>query len=288
MLAIHCPRAVVESTFFAFFVIQPVIVNLSGNIYFCGQNLLLMKKTLFSLLLVACSLCACISCRQNRAGDSLEPLVRFETTLGNFTVKLYNETPIHRDNFLQLVDRGFYDSILFHRVIASFMVQAGDPESRHAADTTSLGLVDVGYALPAEFRPGLFHKRGTLAAARQGDDVNPERESSGSQFYIVTGRVYTREELQDIERQRNATLTDTLAEAPLRFTEEQVEAYTTQGGAPYLDGRYTVFGEVVEGMDVIERIEQTQTNALDRPQTDVRILKAEVIRPTDDLSDVKR
>lgn len=252
----------------------------------------LMKRLLLMAALAACCAATCTSCGSGRsknarpeavaAADSILAagrLVRFETTLGNFTVRLYDETPRHRDNFLRLVDEGFYDSILFHRVIASFMVQAGDPESRHAAPGASLGLVDVGYALPAEFRPGLFHKRGALAAARQGDDVNPARESSGSQFYIVTGHRCTRDELRDLEQQRNASIRDTLSEAPLHFSEAQIETYVTQGGAPHLDGRYTVFGEVVEGMDVVARIEQAATDAADRPLTDVRILRAEVIAP---------
>lgn len=258
---------------------RPHLAKLCENAYFYRKSVPYMKRTLLCLLLAACCATACTSRRAKNVEAAPEPLVRFETTLGNFTLKLYNETPVHRDNFLRLVHEGFYDSILFHRVIASFMVQAGDPESRHAADTASLGLVDIGYALPAEFRPGLYHKRGALAAARQGDDVNPERESSGSQFYIVTGRRYTCEELHDLERQRNASIVDTLAEAPLHFTEAQLEAYTTQGGAPHLDGRYTVFGEVVEGMDVVTRIEQSATNAADRPLTNVRILKTEVVDP---------
>lgn len=238
-----------------------------------------MKKTILFLIVAVCGAAASYSCRQNSGSGTDEALVRFETTLGDFTVKLYNETPVHRDNFLKLARDGFYDSVLFHRVIASFMVQAGDPESRHASDTAYLGMTDIGYALPAEFREGLYHKRGALGAAREGDDINPERESSGSQFYIVTGYVSTVEELHELEQERNASITDTLAEAPLHFTDEQIKVYTTVGGAPHLDGRYTVFGEVTEGMDVISKIEHVATNEDDRPLTNVRILRTEVINP---------
>lgn len=246
-----------------------------------------------------------------------ETLVRLETTQGNITVKLYDETPKHRDNFIKLVNDGVYDSTLFHRVIRNFMIQAGDPQSKTAADTALLGNGDVGYTVPAEFNPKFFHKRGVLAAARQGDEVNPDRESSGCQFYIVTGRKFSEAQLINLENQMNEArvesvfqelarkhmkeiykmrragdndglleLQDTLEaqarnlaaqEPALKFTKEQIQAYTTVGGAPHLDGAYTIFGEVVEGMDVVEKIGNAKTGRADRPVVDIRILKAEVL-----------
>ncbi len=188
------------------------------------------------------------------------PLVVIHTDLGDITVRLYNETPIHRDNFLKLVKEGFYDSLLFHRVIPQFMIQGGDPNSRHAKPNQMLGTGGPGYTLPAEIKPGLFHKRGALAAARMGDQVNPQRRSSGSQFYIVTGRKFTDAELDQIE-QRMGT----------KFTPEQRRIYTTEGGAPFLDGAYTVFGEVVEGIEVAEQIAAQPRNRFDRPLKDIRM-----------------
>ena len=246
-----------------------------------------------------------------------ETLVCMETTMGNITVKLYNETPKHRDNFIKLTKEGVYDSTLFHRVIKNFMIQAGDPQSKTATDTTTLGNGDVGYTIPAEFNPKFFHKKGVLAAARQGDEVNPERASSGCQFYIVTGRKFSEAQMVNMENQMNdarlETVFNTLArkhmkeiykmrkagdtdglmelqdsleaqaraevakEPALKFTREQIQAYTTVGGAPHLDGAYTVFGEVVDGMDVVEKIENVGTNRADRPKIDIRILKATVL-----------
>ena len=262
-------------------------------------------------------MCCLVSCTgQKKKNDMGETTVRLETTMGNITVKLYNETPRHRDNFIKLAKEGVYDNTLFHRVIKNFMIQAGDPESKTASDTASLGSGDVGYTVPAEFNPKFIHKKGALAAARKGDEVNPEKESSGCQFYIVTGQVFTEEQLLDVERRmRDAQLTaifNTLAqkrikdiykmrragdndglmalqdelekkayemmekETPVKFTPEQVKAYTTLGGAPHLDGSYTVFGEVVDGMDVIDRIQKVKTNRKDRPEENIRILKAVV------------
>ena len=243
-------------------------------------------------------------------------LVKLETTMGNITVALYNETPKHRDNFIKLVKEGVYDSTLFHRVIKQFMIQAGDPDSKNASDTAMLGSGDVGYTIPAEFNPKFFHKKGVLAAARQGDDVNPEKASSGCQFYIVTGRKFTepqllgmenkineqheealfdslaRQHMKEIYKMRKAgdnagllELQDTLEaqareladkEEKFRFTPEQIKAYSTVGGAPHLDGSYTVFGEVTEGMEVVENIEIAKTNRADRPVENIRILKASI------------
>ena len=243
--------------------------------------------------------------------------VKIETTMGEIIVELYNETPKHRDNFIKLAKEGVYDSTLFHRVIRQFMIQAGDPESKNAADTAQLGSGDVGYTIPAEFVPKFFHKKGALAAARMGDDVNPERESSGCQFYIVTGRKFRESQLLDMAGQKNNARMDTIfnqlarkhmkeiyklrkandqdgllelqdsleaqayalykEEEPFMFTPEQLTAYSTIGGAPHLDGAYTVFGQVVSGMETVEKIEGTKTGKADRPVENVRILKATVI-----------
>lgn len=243
--------------------------------------------------------------------------VKLETTQGDIVVALYNETPKHRDNFIKLAKEGVYDSTLFHRVIKQFMIQAGDPDSKTANDTASLGSGDVGYTIPAEFVPKFFHRKGALAAARMGDDVNPNRESSGCQFYIVTGRKFREAQLLDIAAQKNNQRVETIfnelarkhmkeiyklrkandedallelqdsleaqayamakEEEPFMFTPEQLAAYSTVGGAPHLDGAYTVFGEVVSGMETVEKIEVTKTGRADRPIENVRILKATVL-----------
>jgi len=185
--------------------------------------------------------------------------VEITTTKGVIVIELYNETPIHRDNFIKLVNDGFYNDLLFHRCIRSFMIQGGDPDSRNARPGQQLGSGDVGYTLPAEFRPELVHTRGALAAARQGDQVNPEKRSSGNQFYIVQGRTFSREQLEAMNENRDVT-----------YTEEQIEAYTTIGGTPHLDGGYTVFGRVISGLDVVETISLLPTER-DRPVEDVRM-----------------
>ena len=246
-----------------------------------------------------------------------ETLVRLETTEGNITVKLYDETPKHRDNFIKLAKEGDYDSTLFHRVIKNFMIQAGDPQSKTASDTATLGSGDVGYTLPAEINPKFFHKRGVLAAARLGDEVNPNRESSGCQFYIVTGRKFSEAQMINMENQMNEARLDNIfnelarkhmkeiykmrkandtegllelqdsleaqaraqvaKEPALKYSKEQIQAYTTIGGAPHLDGSYTIFGEVIEGMEIVDKIEKVKTNRADRPEKDIRILKTEVM-----------
>lgn len=247
-----------------------------------------------------------------------ETLVLIETSLGKIKIKLYNETPKHRDNFIKLVKEGFYTDLLFHRVIKDFMIQGGDPQSKNAPANKSLGAGDVGYTLPAEFvYPQYFHKKGALSAARKGDQVNPKKESSGCQYYIVTGKVYNEEQLKQMEKQlsnkvvekyfyelaephmdevkymqqqgdRNGLLRlqDTLiAEARklvekkggFQFTEEQKKAYSTIGGTPHLDNDYTVFGEVVEGLEVIDKIQQVKTNTQDRPIEDVKMLSATMV-----------
>lgn len=183
--------------------------------------------------------------------------VRIETPYGDMVVKLYDETPKHRDNFIKLVKGGFYDNLLFHRVIENFMIQGGDPDSKDAPAGKMLGVGDVGYTVPAEFVPGLYHKKGALSAARQGDAVNPAKASSGCQFYIVQGQVYPQEMFSMFESRG------------LKLNDEQKQLYSTVGGTPHLDGDYTVFGEVIEGLDVIDKIAAVQTDRADRPVEDV-------------------
>jgi peptidyl-prolyl cis-trans isomerase B (cyclophilin B) len=200
--------------------------------------------------------------------------VLLETTEGNIRVMLYDDTPIHRDNFLKLVNEQFYDSLLFHRVIKGFMIQGGDPTSKNAEPGTTLGTGELDYTLPAEFRtPIHYHKRGALAMAREGDKVNPERRSSGCQFYIVWGKTYATKDLEVIQ-QRVREATDGKAD----ITTEMFWTYRKVGGSPHLDGQYTVFGEVTEGLDVVERILKSFTDTYDRPVDDVRILHASVVK----------
>ena len=243
--------------------------------------------------------------------------VRIKTNEGDILVRLYDETPKHRDNFLKLAREGYYDGTLFHRVIKDFMIQGGDPDSRNAPAGKALGMGGPDYPIPAELAyPQRFHKRGALSAARLGDEVNPDRESSGSQFYIVWGKTFKPAELKQMERQmamqqeqevfnglvkahhdeimtlrRNRDraglqeLQDKLVEETKRqckalgkpqFTPEQIEAYTTLGGTPFLDNQYTVFGEVEEGLDVVERIQACETSRADRPKQDIS-MTAEVV-----------
>lgn len=210
-----------------------------------------------------------LSCAGNKT--LTEPQVMISTNKGDIVVKLYNETPIHRDNFLKLAETGALDSTLFHRVIKDFMIQGGDPDSRGAAPGVMLGEGEVGEPLPAEFRyPQLFHKRGVLAAAREGDSVNPERKSSSSQFYIVWGRVFETDSLLDARYEQ----TKRLGTAPI--ADEVRETYRTIGGTPHLDGIYTVFGEVVSGLDVVDIIQNVETDDNDRPLEDV-VVKSIII-----------
>ena len=198
--------------------------------------------------------------------------VLLETNYGNIIIRLSDSTPLHRDNFLKLVKVGFYDSVLFHRVIQNFMIQSGDPNSKHATPGQPLGNGGPGYTIPAEFRQTLFHKKGMIAAARMGDNVNPQKASSGSQFYIVQGKIFTDAGLDSTEKFRlNGR----------KIPTEQREVYKTIGGTPHLDQNYTVFGEVVKGMAIVEKIAKVQTssgNDRDRPLQDVRIIKAKLIK----------
>lgn len=243
--------------------------------------------------------------------------VEMQTTLGNVTLLLYGDTPRHLDNFVKLVNEGVYNGLLFHRVINEFMIQGGDPDSRDAAKGKMLGMGDLGYRIDAEFvYPRHFHKRGALAAAREGDASNPAKQSSASQFYIVTGKTYTPAQLDQMDARRlmeqkkaifnnlaaahrdsimtmrrnrdqaglqalqDELIKQTEAEAaakPDTLTAEQREAYSTVGGTPHLDGSYTVFGEVIDGMDVVDRIQQVETDSNDRPTDDVRIISMKII-----------
>lgn len=245
-----------------------------------------------------------------------DAIVQIETTEGPITVLLYGDTPAHRDNFLKLAEEGFYDGLLFHRVIKDFMVQAGDPDSKNAAPDKMLGSGDPGYTLPAEINyPKHYHKYGALAAARTGDAVNPERRSSGSQFYIVTGtksspaevnrmeermaseprQAYWRElmkthaseikalqqagDREGLENLRQQLIKETESKvAELKLPEQLKQDYTTVGGAPHLDGQYTVFGEVTDGMETVEKIQNAATGRGDRPVEDIKILSAKVIK----------
>ena len=204
--------------------------------------------------------------------------VMLETTEGNILLTLYDDTPKHRDNFLKLVNEQFYDSLLFHRVIKNFMIQGGDPDSRHAEPGATLGEGDNGYTVEAEFFDAEGHllhphKRGALAMAREGDSENPERRSSGCQFYIVWGKTYATQQLYQIgdkvEAQTNHQVT---------MTDELLDLYHDVGGVPHLDGQYTVFGEVTEGLEVVDRIQKVQTDDYDRPVDDIRILHTKVIK----------
>jgi cyclophilin family peptidyl-prolyl cis-trans isomerase len=250
-----------------------------------------------------------------------DTLVLIETSMGNIKLMLYKETPLHRKNFIKLVSSGFYDSLLFHRVIRGFMIQGGDPQSKRAKAGVALGNGEVGYTLPAEFRDSLIHRRGALAAARLGDDVNPSKASSGCQFYIVQGKTFSASDLSSMEarmnqnarqgvfmsfisRPENVGLRQRFVNAqqsanrdsmeflsklieprisgemnalkPYKFSPSQVKAYTTSGGSPHLDGGYTVFGQVVEGMEVIDKISEVEKDPGDRPKQDVRF-KARIV-----------
>jgi len=196
--------------------------------------------------------------------------VLLETTMGNIRIALYDDTPLHRDNFLKLVEEHYYDSLLFHRVIYGFMIQTGSPDSRHAEPGAPVGHKDKDYTIEAEIRlPQHFHKRGAVAAAREGDRTNPERRSSGGQFYIVWGTTYSTLTLQRLNQKL-----DSLSQGTMHFTEEMIDHYRKVGGSPHLDGQYTVFGEVAEGLDVVDRIQQVFTDDYHRPVDDIRIIRA--------------
>jgi len=198
--------------------------------------------------------------------------VLIQTTMGDIVIRLSDSTPLHRDNFLKLVKVGYYDSLLFHRVIQNFMIQGGDPNSKRAAAGVPLGNGGPGYTVPAEFRPTLFHKKGVLSAARTGDNINPQKASSGSQFYIVQGKIFTDAGLDSVE---------TFRMNGRKIPAAQREVYKTIGGTPHLDQGYTVYGEVVKGIDIVDQIASVQTSKgrdIDRPLQDVRIIRAKLVK----------
>lgn len=214
------------------------------------------KKILFSVLVLSLMSFSLFK------GEKKETKVLLSTEYGNIKIKLFNETPQHRDNFIKLVKEGFYNETLFHRVIKDFMIQGGDPDSKNAQKGESLGEGDVGYTIPAEFNTNLIHKKGALAAARQPDNINPQKRSSGCQFYIVQGRKFTTEEIEKIEKSK---------EGRIKYTDEQYKAYQTIGGYPPLDMDYTVFGEVIEGLDVVDKIAAVKRDRKNRPIEDVKM-----------------
>lgn len=237
-----------------------------------------MKRSLKKNLLIFTSLLVMASCSGLKTGVQEERKVLIRTTEGDITLKLYNETPLHRDNFIKLVKSKFYHGVLFHRVIDGFMIQGGDPVSKTAARDVVLGDGDIGYSLPAEFRtPKIYHKYGTLAAAREGDDRNPLKASSGCQFYIVVGKKMTDELLDDLQAGKISRYGHA-NDSTYKFSPQARLDYTTVGGTPHLDGNYTVFGEVLKGMEVVARIAKTETDQSDRPVKDIRILKMKLIR----------
>ena len=283
------------------------------------------RNLLLSIVMVAFTLMSCSASNAEGAAsapakgktDNKMTKVKLETTLGDIVVELYNETPQHRDNFIKLVKEGYYNGVLFHRVIKDFMIQTGDGNSKNAGPETTLGDGDPGYTIEAEFvYPKYFHKRGALAAARTPDQMNPERRSSGSQFYIVTGKIFSSEVLKQMiqnkakrvkeetvvrlvtensakikqmqEKQDNAGMmalqneilqqAQAKADSLTKLTDEQMDAYTSIGGTPHLDGEYTVFGEVVSGMDVVDKIQNTTTGRNDRPTVDIKIVKATIVK----------
>ena len=229
-----------------------------------------MKKLLI-LLLMATSMMT--SHAQERASAPLHEIL-LETDSGNIRIQLYNETPLHRDNFLKLVRSGAYDGVLFHRVIKDFMVQTGDMGSKNAKPGQALGDTPERYSLPAEIHyPELLHRRGAVAAARESDDVNPQRKSSSTQFYIVWGIRFTDKQL-DWAQERLDAHTDGI----VKMSPEVRQLYKTEGGSPHLDGQYTVFGQVIDGLDVVERIQRLPVDDNDRPKVDLRIRKAIVLK----------
>lgn len=277
-----------------------------------------MKKVLISITLTILMSMASINAAE-KPSNNKDVMVELSTEFGTMKILLYGETPKHRDNFLKLVEQGFYNDLLFHRVIKDFMIQGGDPDSKGAAQGKQLGAGDVGYTIPAEFvYPKYYHKKGALAAARQGDQVNPEKRSSGCQFYIVQGKKLTDAEIKQMEynllgqakesrfyeivRERSAEIqklrmeknqaglnnlqSEIVAQLEDEFkdkasqyvmSDEMKEVYKTVGGTPFLDNAYTVFGEVVEGLDVIDKIAAVETAPGDRPKSDVK-MKIKVVK----------
>ena len=227
-----------------------------------------MKKTILLSVIIALLSVTINSCNNTNASpnnnltennkEEKVQLILIKTEMGDMKIKLYNETPLHRDNFIKLAKEGFYNGTIFHRVIENFMIQGGDPNSKNPKEGAMYGNGGPGYTIPAEFNQNLIHKKGALAAARLGGPVNPNKESSGSQFYIVQGKKYSQLDINVME-QRNGR----------RISPENKEVYTTIGGTPFLDMEYTVFGEVIEGLEVIDKIAATETLPGDRPIKDI-------------------
>lgn len=232
-----------------------------------------MKLHLMSILVLFCSI-SVMGCtskpsqkdmvltqdNQEEKSKEKQTMILISTSYGDMKAVLYNETPLHRDNFIKLAKEGYFNGTLFHRVINEFMIQGGDPNSKTAQKGQQLGQGGPGYTIDAEFNQELIHKKGALAAARMGDNVNPQKASSGSQFYIAQGKVYSSAELQNFEMRMGK-----------KFNQIQTKTYTTQGGVPFLDYEYTVFGEVVEGLDVIDKIAKAQKDRFDRPIEDIKM-----------------
>jgi len=224
-----------------------------------------MKKMLISSILLLMSMHS--TAQRSKKNAKNITMIEMQTTAGRMVLQLYDETPLHRDNFIKLAEEGYYDSLLFHRVIREFMVQGGDPDSRTAPKGKQLGQGGPGYTVPAEFVDSLVHRKGALAAARTGDMVNPEKASSGSQFYIVQGRTFSDAELNSLEMRSGK-----------KYSDESREIYKTIGGTPHLDGAYTIYGRVVEGLDVLDAIGKVATVPGDRPLEDVRIVTVKVLK----------
>lgn len=271
------------------------------------MNIIIKRLVILNFLLLL------ISCNAP-GGDNMNTTISVKTTLGEIKIKLYDGTPLHRDNFIKLVSTGFYDGISFHRIIKDFMIQAGDPLTKSVSATTLPDSLKT-YTIPAEFNNQYFHKKGALAAARQGNDVNPEMRSSGTQFYIVQGVKYTDEELNLAEQRINSNIKQTLFNKFLRITSDSVRitgktlsdgeiqeiasvkmfqyltnnkdyklsdqqrtVYKEIGGTPRLDATYTVFGEVIEGLDIVDKIASVQTDSNDKPVTDIKIIKVKIVK----------
>lgn len=229
-----------------------------------------MRKISFMILLLVLQLTAVAQV----VSDTLRHEVLLETNKGNIRLVLYNETPKHRDNFLKLVKEGYYDGTLFHRVINNFMIQGGDSTTRHATSGTRIGVYAPDYTIPAEIVfPQYYHKRGALAAAREGDAGNPERASSSAQFYIVWGR-----RMADFQLDQAQARLDVATDNKVKLTPEIRDMYFKKGGTPHLDGQYTVFGEVIEGLDVVNQIQMEETDSNSRPLNDMIIIKASIVR----------
>lgn len=232
-----------------------------------------MRKKIFTLLAIFLAFTA-VTMQAQTVQDTTRHEVLLETDSGDIRIELFNETPKHRDNFLRLVRSGAYDGVLFHRVIKDFMIQTGDVGSKNAKPGEAVGDTPETYTVPAEICfPKLFHHRGALGAAREGDDVNPKRESSATQFYIVWGYKFTDGQLDKVQQRLNERTDSTV-----QLTPEVHEAYKTVGGTPHLDGQYTVFGQVIQGLDIVDLIQRQPGDKNDRPLNDTRIRRALVVK----------